>query len=212
VSYEQPYDRLKWTVLDEAPVGHNAGVAHYWAERAFPDRSPEEVTSFAQRALLDLLDEGLISFHWGGYDEPPDPQSARAATRVEVEADLRDGGNAETTPETVWFTATPAGYAKLSAVRPELLLGYEDELRMREFVERHPEYPRELEAWMEAKGRWVQEGGRMPRPPWTKYKDYPRKTERWRFVDSLPGSRLGYLIARLYVLSARLRGKKIDLE
>jgi hypothetical protein len=212
VSYEQPYERLKWTVLDESPHGHNAGIAYYWAKRAFPDHSPEEIAVFAVRALLDLLDEGLIRFYWGGYDEPPDPETARPATRVEVEGDLRDDGDGKTTPETVWFTATPTGYARLSAVAPELLLGYEDELRMREFVERHPEYPQELDAWMEEKGRWVLEGGRMPRPPWTKYKDYPRETKRWTFIDSLPGSRLGNSIARLYVLSGRLIGKQVDLD
>jgi len=200
VSDEQTFDRLKWTVLDEAGFHHNAGIAYYWAARAFPGRETHELDDLVQRALIDLLDEELIFFHWGGWDDgvDVDPHTAKRATRAEVEADLRRGGDADPTPETVWFTSTEAGEAKLATIPAEVFLGYEDEIKRKAFLSRHPEFPQRQQEWLQAKERWVREGGRMPRPPSTKYPDWPFEQRGWRWYDSLPGSRLGTLIARVF--------------
>jgi hypothetical protein len=204
---EHAYQRLKWTVLDEAPAHHNSSIAYYWAKRAFPDRSAEELDPVVQQVLLELLDEGWIYFYWGGWDDGGDPHASERPTRAEVEADLARGGDAPPTARTVWFTATDAGKAKLDSIPAETLLGYEEQQEMREFEERHPEYAQKLSEWLEAEQRWVDEGGRRPKPPWFDYEDYPRPTERWRWVDSLPGSRLGNLLGSIYLFGARLKRK-----
>lgn len=203
---EQTYQRLKWTVLDEARFHHNSSVAYYWAKRAFPARA-EELDGFVERALLELLDEGLIFFHWGGWDDGCglDPHTAERATRAEVEADLGRGGDAEPIARTVWFKSTTAGEAKLASIPAEVLLRYEEDQEWQAFRDRHPDYDERLQEWLDASGRWVREGGRRPKPPQARYRDWPYPKLRWTLLDSLPGSRLGNLIGRLYEVGARLR-------
>jgi hypothetical protein len=45
VDDEAASQRLKWTVVDEAPHRHNESIACYWAERAFPGRSTRPPTT-----------------------------------------------------------------------------------------------------------------------------------------------------------------------
>jgi hypothetical protein len=210
---ETAYQRLKWMVLDEAGFHHNASIAYYWAKRAFPGRSIEELDPIVQRVLLDLLDEGLIFFHWGGWDDGVDldPHTAERATRAEVEADLARGGDAEPIARTVWFSSTDAGEEKLASIPAEVLLGYEEKQEWQAFLARHPEFPERQEEWIEASTRWVREGGRRPKPSSMDYDDYPGERRHWAWHDSLPGTRLGNLLGRIYMLSTRLRGKQLDL-
>jgi hypothetical protein len=172
---ETTYQRLKWTVLDEAGYHHNSSIAYYWAERAFPTRSVEDLDRFVERALLELLDEGLIFFHWGGWDDgcTLDPHQAKRATRADVETELGRGGDAAPLPRTVWFMETEAGEAKLSSIPPELLLRYEDDQKWQAFLDRHPDYPEKAEEWLEAQSLWVRKGGRRPKPPSASYTDWP---------------------------------------
>ena len=177
---ELAYERLKWTVLDEAGFHHNSDIAYYWAARAFPGRSVEELGPLVQRVLLELLDEGLIFFHWGGWDDgcDLDPHAAERASRAEVEADLARGGDAPATEQTVWFMETKAGAAKLSSVPPETLLGHEDNVKWEELRARHPEYDRRVTEWLQATNRWVLEGGSKPEHPGTSYEDWPGRGRR----------------------------------
>jgi hypothetical protein len=208
-SDEHAFQRFKWTVLDEAAFHHNAGIAYYWASRAFPDRSVEELDPLVRRALLELLDDGLIFFHWGGWGNgcDLDPRTAKPATRAEVEADLARGGDAEPIPQTVWFTTTDAGDAKRATIPADVLLDYEERQEWQAFNERHPEYRQKLDAWVEASGRWVREGSRRPTHPRLDYEDYPGPRQA-TLLDPLPGSRLGTFVARLSDLSSRLRHRR----
>jgi hypothetical protein len=115
-------------VLDEAGFHHNSSIAYYWAQRAFPSARIQQLDDHVRRALLELLDEGLIFFHWGGWDDgcDLDPHKAERATRAEVRAHLARGGDAEPVEQTVWFMSTGAGKAKLATVPAEVLLGYEN--------------------------------------------------------------------------------------
>jgi hypothetical protein len=78
---------------------------------------------------------------------------------------------------------------------------------MEEFEANHPEYRKKVEDWRQAESRWASDGGRRPRPPWTEYDDYRGPTRQWTWLDSLVGTRQGYVLARIYVLRHRLGGR-----
>ena len=86
-------------------------------------------------------------------------------------------------------------------------LEQEERQRMEEFETNHPEYSKKVEDWRQAESRWVSDGGRRPRPPSTEYDDYPGPTRKWTWLDSLVGTRRGYVLARIYLLAHRLRGR-----
>lgn len=194
-------------MLDEAGFHHNSSIAYYWAKRAFPGRD-EELDGFVQRALLELFDEDLIFFHWGGWDDgcDLDPNTAERATRAEVEADLKRGGDAEPIERTVWFMSTEAGEAKLKRIPTEVSLRYEEDQEWAAFLARHPDFPERQQEWLDASARWVREGGRKPKPPSASYRDWPFPKPRWTVLDSLPGTRLGNFLARLFVIGRRRIG------
>jgi hypothetical protein len=174
---EQMFERLKWTVLDEAPHHHNSGIVYYWVKRAFSDRPAEDLDPIVQRVLLELLDEGLIYFYWGDWDAVGDPEAPERPTRAEVEADLARGGEATAIRRTVWFTSTEAGDAQLVTIPKEARLDYEERQRLVEFNDRHPEYEQKLNEWVEASGRWLRHGGRRPKHPAEDYSDFPGNAE-----------------------------------
>ena len=171
------FERLKWTVLDEAPHHHNSGIVYYWAKRAFSDRPAEDLDAIVQQVLLELLDEGLIYFYWGDWDGGGDPHAPDRQPRADVEADLARGRDAAPIPRTVWFTATEAGEARLATIPHETRLDYEERQRMEEFNDRHPEYQQKLNEWVEASGTWVRHGGRRPKHPSRDYPDFPGHVE-----------------------------------
>jgi hypothetical protein len=174
MSGDRRYERLKWTVLDEA-VGENSGIVYYWAKRAFADLSDDELDPIVQQVLLELLDEGLVYFYWGTWDDGGDPNASERPSRAEVEADLKRGGDAPPIPRTVWFTSTEAGMTRRAEIAPETLLRYEEQQAWDAFVERHPEFLQKQEQWLEDTVRWSEEGGSGPRPepPRLEYDDFP---------------------------------------
>jgi hypothetical protein len=116
------FERFKWTVLDHADFG-NAGIAYPYVRRAYPEASPREHDQLIQRALLELFDEGLISFWWGGWDDGSDAhRPRRPATRDEAEAELALPGDAPPRETTIWFMETEAGKAKFHSLGPDALL------------------------------------------------------------------------------------------
>jgi hypothetical protein len=173
VDEEHALQRLKWTVLDEAPFHHNSGVAYYWAKRAISDRPEVDLGPIVRRVLLELLDEGLIYFYWGEWDGAGDSRAPDRPTRAEIEADLALGEDAAPTPRTVWFTTTEAGEARLATIPKETLLGYDDRQRWAEFNDRHPDYQEKLSDWLKATDRWVSNGGVRPAHPSKDYPDFP---------------------------------------
>ena len=118
------HDRFKWTLLARAPDIHNSGIAYFLAKEAWPEKGIREHDALVQTALLELLDEGLIFFYWGDWDEgcTLDPATAVRASRAEVEADLARGGDAPPTEQSVWFTVTPEGQSRLATISRGALL------------------------------------------------------------------------------------------
>ena len=82
---------------------------------------------------------------------------------------------------------------------------------MEEFEANHPEYRKKFEDWLQAESRWVSDGGPRARPPSTEYDDYPGPARQWTWLDSLVGTRRGYVLARIYVLTNRLRRRKPEI-
>lgn len=204
MSFERRLERVKWSVLDEAPYHHNSGVAYAWAQRTFPDLSGDVLDRIVQRVLLELLDEGLIYFYWGEWDDGGDPDAPERPSRAEVEAHLGRGA-AEPIPRTVWFTSTKAGLERLAEIPPETLFQYHDRQEWQSFVSRHPEFEARREKWLSDTTRWIEKGGRRPSPPSSWYDDFPGGRQPWSWRDSLPGSNLGNLFAELLRLRRMIR-------
>jgi len=107
---EERYRQYRWGILaqacDEAPIG--VWEPYWWANNVLRDLPVEDRLEWAERAMLELLGEGLIYFYgqpWSGGDPSP-PLSSDAAAAV-IRGDtwrcipLKDAE--------IWFEATPQG-------------------------------------------------------------------------------------------------------
>jgi hypothetical protein len=168
VTEPTPYERFKWTLLGEGPHLHTSGIAYYWAKQVWPDQSVSEADVVVQQALLELLDEGLIFFYWGGWDDgcDLDPARARHANRAEAEEELGRGGNALPKPETVWFTTTAEGVERLDSLPPTVFPTYEQHQEIERVRREHPEYSAQQAQHFRDLERWVETGeGPVPEAP-----------------------------------------------
>ena len=105
------YDRFKWSALRDAAHIDNGSAVYADVKRGYPQGTDEENDQLVQKALLELLDDGLIFFYWSDWDNGVmlDAQTAPRASRAEIEAELARGGSAPAKEETVWFAATETG-------------------------------------------------------------------------------------------------------
>jgi len=116
------YDRLKWQVLDDSPHLHTISIAFQWADKI--TRGPGERQRLARRAVLDLVDGGLIyCFYASEHDGYTRPDAFEAASRSDIDLELsRPDDYAPTDGKLMWIHETNKGLTVLDALPAEAFI------------------------------------------------------------------------------------------
>ena len=112
----QRYDQYRLSILEQACYEAPLGIwePYWWANTVLIDLAVEERIRWAERAMRELLEGGLVQFYRGGWvsGDPSSPLAADAA----VAAIRGDAWRHLPLEEAeVWFEATERGDQRMAA-------------------------------------------------------------------------------------------------
>jgi hypothetical protein len=167
------YERFKWEVLMH--TAHRAGLGGAWLEaKKLASGDVQKQEEFARRVVLELLDEGLI---FGAYASEEDGydlelQEFEPVDRTTFEAEVSRSFDLDRPLTYVppgepmfWVFLTERGGQVLDSLPPAAFLTEDSESWLERIERDYPGLLEKRDKWVRAMVKWVEKGGKRPKPP-----------------------------------------------